>query len=76
MRHGVGAFEWAGVSFGVEYKWSFAKVDGKYADPAMKMVIIKSGDIEKSEKSAERLLLAKSSETRLHNDRLVARCSI
>ena len=73
--HGDGAFEWAGI-FNLaagSYKWSFAKVDGKYADPAMKMVIIASGDIEKSEKSAERLLLAKSSETRLHNDRLVAK---
>ena len=42
--HGDGSFEWAGVfehSPGT-YKWSFAKVDGDYADPAMKMVILKS----------------------------------
>ena len=49
--HAEHAFEWAGVfdlSAGT-YKWSFAKVDGKYADPAMKMVILKSSDIEASE---------------------------
>ena len=42
-----GAFEWAGLfelSAG-NYKWSFAKVDGEYADPAMKMVILESDDI-------------------------------
>lgn len=35
-------FEWAGA-FNLkvgEYKWSFAKVDGKYADPEMQMVIL------------------------------------
>ena len=40
--HGEGAkaFEWAGLfdlSAGT-YTWSFAKVEGDYADPAMKMV--------------------------------------
>ncbi len=36
------AFEWAGA-FELEageYAWSFAKVNGEYADPAMKMVIM------------------------------------
>ena len=58
--HAEHAFEWAGVfdlSPGT-YKWSFAKVDGKYADPAMKMVILKSSDIEASEEEAEKLLEA------------------
>ena len=46
--HGEHAFEWAGL-FDLKagnYRWSFAKVDGNYADPAMKMVILKSADIE------------------------------
>ena len=41
--HGDYAFEWAGVfdlAAGT-YKWSFAKVDGNYADPAMKMAILR-----------------------------------
>jgi len=41
---GEHAFEWAG-SFTLapgDYEWSFAKVDGKYADPAMKMVVLKT----------------------------------
>lgn len=49
--HGEHAFEWAGV-FDLpagSYNWTFAKVNGDYADPAMKMVILKSGDIEDSE---------------------------
>ena len=56
--HGEHAFEWAGV-FDLpagSYSWTFAKVNGDYADPAMKMVILKSGDIEASEKKAEALL--------------------
>ena len=72
--HGEGAFEWAGVfdlSAGT-YKWSFAKVDGDYADPAMKMVILKSGDIEASEELAKELLGSKNSETKRNNDKLVA----
>ncbi len=43
-HHGEHPFEWAGA-FKLEpgvYKWSFAKVDGKYADPAMKMVYVAS----------------------------------
>ena len=72
--HGEGAFEWAGVfdlSAGT-YKWSFAKVDGDYADPAMKMVILNSGDIEASEELAKELLGSKNSETKRNNDKLVA----
>ena len=37
-------YEWAGV-FELKkgtYNWSFSKVDGNYADPAMKMLIIKA----------------------------------
>ncbi len=71
--HGEEAFEWAGVfelSPGT-YTWSFAKVDGDYADPAMKMVILKSGDIEASEKLAEELLESKKSEFKHNNDQLV-----
>ena len=72
--HGEGAFEWAGVfdlSAGT-YKWSFAKVDGDYADPAMKMVILNSGDIEASEELAKELLGSKNSEVKRNNDKLVA----
>jgi ABC-type Zn uptake system ZnuABC Zn-binding protein ZnuA len=39
-----GAFEWAGV-FELEkgvYTWSFSKVDGAYADPAIHMVLLKT----------------------------------
>ena len=72
--HGEGALEWAGVfdlSAGT-YKWSFAKVDGDYADPAMKMVILNSGDIEASEELAKELLGSKNSETKRNNDKLFA----
>ena len=72
--HGEGAFEWAGVfdlSAGT-YKWSFAKVDGDYADPAMKMVILNSDDIEASEELAKELLGSKNSETKSNNDKLFA----
>ena len=75
-EHGEGGhgFEWAGVfnlSAG-SYKWSFAIVDGKYADPAMKMVILESDGIEASEKKAEEYLEGTNSVTRDHNDQLVA----
>jgi len=69
-----GAFEWAGLfelSAG-NYKWSFAKVDGEYADPAMKMVILKSGDIEESEELAKELLEADDSIYKADNDVLLA----
>lgn len=68
------AFEWAGVfdlSVGT-YNWSFAKVGGKYADPAMKMVILKSDKIDVTEEKAEKLLEDKNSDAKHHNDILVA----
>ena len=71
-EHGTHAFEWAGIfdlAAGT-YKWSFAKVDGDYADPAMKMVILESGDIEASEEMAEELLESKDSDSKSHNDTL------
>ncbi len=59
--HAEGSFEWAGRFYLKKgnYTWSFAKVDGEYADPAMKMVILKSNDIERSEDLAKELLGAK-----------------
>ena len=74
-HHGDHAFEWAGV-FNLKagtYRWSFAKVKGKYADPAMKMVIQASDGIEASEEKAEDLLKAKDGEPRRDNDVLVAK---
>ncbi|PLY07372.1 MAG: hypothetical protein C0625_07115 [Arcobacter sp.] len=55
-------YEWAGV-FELKkgtYNWSFSKVDGNYADPAMKMLIIKADEksdnlIETYEKTAKDL---------------------
>ena len=72
--HAEGAFEWAGkfqLSKG-SYKWSFAKVDGEYADPAMKMVILKSNDIEGSEDLAKELLGSRFSLKRNNNGTLTA----
>ena len=72
--HGEHAFEWAGV-FDLEtgtYKWSFAKVGGEYADPAMKMVILEAGDIEATEETAEELLEAEKSITVADGDVLGA----
>ena len=72
--HAEGSFEWAGkfkLSKG-SYKWSFAKVDGDYADPAMKMVILKSNDIESSEELAKELLGSKKSINKKDNGTLVA----
>ncbi len=72
--HAEGAFEWAGkfqLSKG-SYKWSFAKVDGEYADPAMKMVILKSNDIEGSEDLAKELLGSRFSTGRNNNGTLTA----
>ena len=48
------------------------KVDGKYADPAMKMVILKSNDIEGSEDLAKELLGSKDSISRKNNGTLIA----
>ena len=72
--HGEHAFEWAGL-FDLKagnYRWSFAKVDGNYADPAMKMVILKSADIEASEETAEKLLESSNPEIRRHDDSISA----
>ena len=72
--HAEGAFEWAGkfqLSKG-SYKWSFEKVDGEYADPAMKMVILKSDDIEESEDLAKELLGSKDSISRKNDGTLIA----
>ena len=68
-----GAFEWAGVFDLREgnYTWSFAKVDGDYADPAMKMVILESSDIEASEDYASELLSASKSINKKNNGVLV-----
>ena len=72
--HAEGSFEWAGkfqLSKG-SYKWSFAKVGGEYADPAMKMVILESNDIESSEELAKELLGSKYSINKKNNGTLVA----
>ena len=61
------AFEWAGV-FKLpagDYTWTFAKVDGDYADPKMKMVFLPTftdGEegIEEQEEVAERLVVHKA----------------
>lgn len=57
------AFEWAGAFLlePGEYVWSFAKVNGAYADPAMKMAILASSvsgaeGIESTEKNGEAML--------------------
>ena len=73
--HGEGAFEWAGL-FELKagtYNWSFSKVDGGYADPAMKMVIIETKDIHDSEELAEKLLEAKSSDNKNNGNVLTAK---
>ena len=73
--HGEGAFEWAGL-FELKagtYNWSFSKVDGGYADPAMKMVIIETKDIHDSEELAEKLLEAKSSDNKSNGSVLTAK---
>lgn len=71
------AYEWAGafeLSAG-EYVWSFAKVDGDYADPKMKMAIIESdakgeAAIESEEKAAEDLIKSPRSSERVHGELL------
>ena len=68
--HGEEAFEWAGtfdLSKG-SYTWSFAKVDGEYADPAMKMVILESSDLEASEDYASELLSSSKSINKKNNE--------
>ena len=72
--HGSGDFEWAGV-FDLPagtYEWSFARVDGEYADPAMKMVILPVSDIEESEKTAKKLLGSDDAIIKRNNDVLVS----
>ncbi len=73
-EHEDHSFEWAGVFELAKgtYNWSFSKVDGSYADPAMKMVILKASDIEAVEEKAEALLESISFETKKHNEQLVA----
>ena len=73
-KHEGHSFEWAGVFELAKgtYNWSFSKVDGSYADPAMKMVILKASDIEAVEEKAEGLLESSSFETKKHNEQLVA----
>ena len=73
--HGAHAFEWAGL-FELKagtYKWSFAKVDGDYADPAMKMVILSAHDIEEVEEAAEKLLEGETVEAKKDGEVLVAK---
>lgn len=72
--HGAHAFEWGGL-FDLKagtYAWSFAKVGGDYADPAMKMVVLAASDLESVEETAEDLLEADSSEAKVSGETLVA----
>ncbi|MEM0976612.1 MAG: zinc ABC transporter substrate-binding protein [Pseudomonadota bacterium] len=72
--HGDHGFEWGGL-FNLEagtYNWSFAKVDGDYADPAMKMVILAADDLEAVEEDAEGLLEADTAGSKSDGDTLSA----
>ncbi|MEM7753046.1 MAG: zinc ABC transporter substrate-binding protein [Pseudomonadota bacterium] len=72
--HGAHGFEWSGL-FDLKpgtYAWSFAKVDGDYADPAMKMVILAADDIEAVEETAEELLEAEAADEKADGDALIA----
>ena len=71
------AFEWAGIFklSAEDYTWTFAKVDGDYADPMMKMVFLPTSSggeegIEEQEEVAERLIKQQSSVRRNHDGRL------
>ncbi len=74
---GEHAFEWAGafhLPVG-KYTWTFAKVDGDYADPAMKMVFVSSADkgiqaIEAQEVAAEKMLEMEDATPRGHGEML------
>jgi ABC-type Zn uptake system ZnuABC Zn-binding protein ZnuA len=74
---GEHAFEWAGA-FDLpagKYTWTFAKVEGDYADPAMKMVFVSSADkgieaIEAQEEAAEKLLEMEDATPRGHGEML------
>jgi zinc transport system substrate-binding protein len=70
-EHGAGhSFEWAGV-FELDegdYTWTFTKVNGEYADPAMKMVILETDDadahgITEVEELAEELMATSEEKT-------------
>jgi len=72
-------FEWAGV-FALkkgEYRWSFSKVGGAYADPKMKFLMIKAekeGDdvIESYENEAKSLYASEQNTVAKHNDAIDA----
>jgi len=71
--HGDQAFEWGGL-FELEagtYSWSFAKVDGDYADPAMRMAILAADEIEAVEEAAEAMLEADAADERMDGETLV-----
>lgn len=71
-EHGGHAFEWGGL-FDLKagtYNWSFAKVDGDYADPAMRMVVLAAEDIEAVEEDAEDMLEADAAEDKADGDTL------
>ena len=75
--HGAHGFEWAGL-FELKagtYNWSFSKVDGDYADPAMKMVLLSAHDIEEVEETAEKLLEGDKTEKKMAGDVIVAKNS-
>lgn len=64
-EHGEGPFEWAGIFDLVpgRYRWSFAKKDGQYAEPAMTMVILPASGkdaeaIERLEPAAAKAFMA------------------
>lgn len=67
-------FEWAGafeLDPGV-YRWSFSKVDGRYADPTMKMVYIPSDHLDPIEQVEEEgmKLFEQNGEALKHGGRL------
>lgn len=74
------AFEWAGA-FSLQpgdYRWSFAKVGGEYAESAMKMAVVASSvdgapGIEAVEKTGEALLSGTLAETRADNSLVAGR---
>ncbi|WP_419763650.1 MAG: metal ABC transporter solute-binding protein, Zn/Mn family [Arcobacter sp.] len=76
-------YEWAGVfelKKGI-YNWSFSKVDGNYADPAMKMLILKAdkkGDdlIEDYEETAEHIFEKNKTTVSKNNVSLKAKGSL
>lgn len=79
---GAHSFEWAGafqLSAG-EYVWSFAKVDGDYADPMMKMVMLASNlngeaAIEAEEETAEGLIESSNTIKLVHSDAMTPNAS-